>query len=265
LAIAALAEAGRVFGEPRYLDAATGAADFVLAKLRRDDGRLLRSWRDGRAGVPGYLDDHAMMAEGCLALYEATFDVRFFREARALADDMIRLFRDEEMGGFFQTGVDAEVLVIRPKELFDNAVPSGNSVAAEVLQRLSLLTGEPEYERAGVSALRLVRDYMERAPSGFGRALGALELYLSTAKEVAIVGDPASGDTRALIAEVQGRFLPNMVVAAASPGDEAAAREIALLRDRPSVNGMATAYVCERFVCRRPVTDPADLAAELAS
>jgi uncharacterized protein YyaL (SSP411 family) len=265
LAIAALAEAGRVFGEPRYMDAAMGAADFVLAKLRRDDGRLLRTWRAGRAAVPGYLDDHAMMAEACLALYEATFDVRFFREARALADDMIRLFRDEEMGGFFQTGVDAEALVIRPKELFDNAVPSGNSVAAEVLQRLFLLTGEPEYERAGVSALRLVRGYMEGAPSGFGRALGALDLYLSTAKEVAIVGDPASEDTRGLIAEVQGRFLPNTVVAAARPGDEEAAREIALLRDRLPVDGMATAYVCERFVCRRPVTNPAALAAELAS
>jgi uncharacterized protein YyaL (SSP411 family) len=264
LAISAFAESGRILGEPRYVDAAVAAADFVLANARRGDGRLLRSWRDGKAGGPGYIDDYALMVEACLTLYETTLDLRFFREARGLADAMLRLFRDPD-GGFFQTGSDAEALVVRPKELFDNAVPSGNSVAAGVLQRLALLTGEDGYEEAARSALLLVREPMRRAPSGFGHALCALDLHLSRALEVAVIGDPQDPGTRRLVDEVHGRFLPNAVLAVAAPGDPDATREVALLRDRPTLDGRATAYVCERFVCRRPVTEPKELAAQLAA
>src|SRR5439155_10573502 len=117
LAISALAEAGRVFGEPRHVDAAVQAADFVLTRLRDDRGRLLRSWRDGKPGRLGYADDHALMAEACLTLYETTFELRWFEEARGLADELLRLFWDRDRGGFFQTGSDGEALVIRPKEL----------------------------------------------------------------------------------------------------------------------------------------------------
>jgi uncharacterized protein YyaL (SSP411 family) len=265
LAISALAEAGRAFGEPRYVEASEAAARFVLDRLRREDGRLLRSWRDGRPGPPGFADDHACLAEGLLTLYETTFDLRWFEEARRLADELLRLFHDEEGGGFFQTGEDAEALVVRPKELFDNAVPSGNSVAAEVLQRLALLTGEDRYERAGVSALRVVRDLMVRAPSMLGHALCALHLYLGHPREVAIVGDPGAEDTRRLVAEVRRRFLPNAVLAVAAPGDRRAAEVVPLLRDRSTLDGRATAFVCERFVCRRPVTEPEELAAQLAT
>jgi uncharacterized protein YyaL (SSP411 family) len=263
LAISAFAEAGRALEEPRYVEAAVGAAEFVLAELRGPGGRLHRSWREGPSSIPGFLDDHAMMAEACLTLWETTFELRFIREARRLADEMLRLFRDHDGGGFFQTASDAEALVIRPKELVDNAVPSGNSVAAEVLQRLALLTGEEEYERAGVSALRLVRDHLARAPDGFGHALCALDLYLSPVREVAIVGDPAGEDTARLVREVHGRFLPHRVLAVAAPGDSEAEADVALLRDRPPLDGKATAYVCERFVCQRPVTDPGDLVAQL--
>jgi uncharacterized protein YyaL (SSP411 family) len=263
LAIPAFAEAGRAFGEPRYVEAAVQAADFVMSKLRGADGRLLRTWRDGRTGRPGYLDDYAMMAEACLTLYETTFDLRFLREARALADDMIHLFRDEEGGGFFQTGSDAESLVVRPRELFDNAVPSGNSVAADVLQRLALLTGEAEYEQAGISALRVVRDLMARGPTMLGHALCALDFYLSPVREVAIVGDPAAEDTTRLVHEVHGRFLPNSVLAVAAADDRSAPGEVGLLRDRAPVDGKATAFVCERFVCQLPVTEPEELAAQL--
>ena len=263
LAISALAQAGRVFEEARYVRAAEAAADFVLKNLRNDEGRLLRSWRDGRAGRPGYADDHAMMAEACLTLYETTFDRRFFREAASLGADLIRLFHDGEGGGFFQTGSDAEELLIRPKELFDNAVPSGNSVAAEVLQRMAHLTGDHEYERAGVSALRVIRPYLERAATGFGHALCALDLYLSTVREVAIVGDPSEAGTRRLIREVHGRYLPNAVLAVGPGSDGTAAQEVPLLRDRTAREGLATAYVCERFTCRTPVTDPEALAAQL--
>ncbi len=264
MAITALAEAGRAFDRPDYVEAAVRAAEFVLERLRDGDGRLLRSWRDGRAGRPAFADDHALMAEACLALYETTFELRWFEHARALADELLRLFHDEERGGFFQSGTDAERLVVRPKELVDNAVPSGNSAAADVLQRLAHLTGERRYEQAGVGALRLVRDAMAGAPSGFGHALCALDLYLSKAKEVAIVGDPASPETAALAAEVTSRrFLPNRVLAVASAEDEASRDAVALLRDRPPMDGRPTAFVCEGFVCRLPVTEPDALVAQL--
>ena len=264
LAIAALAEAGRAFGEVEYVEAAVRAADFVLTHLRDDPGRLLRSWRNGRAGRPAFADDHAAMADACLVLYETTFELRWFEQARALADELVRLFHDEERGGFFQTGRDAEALVVRPKEISDNAVPSGNSLAADVLQRLAHLTGETGYENAGVGALRLVRDQAAGAPSGFGHALGALDAYLSPVKEVAIVGHPGSAETRALVAEVTAnRFLPNHVLAVSSPGDDASTERVTLLRDRPQRGGHATAYVCERFQCRFPVTTPAELVEQL--
>jgi uncharacterized protein YyaL (SSP411 family) len=264
LAISALGEAGRAFGEPRYVEAAVAAAEFVLAELRGPDDRLLRSWREGRGGPPAYADDHALLAEACLTLYETTFELRWFVAARALADELLRRFRDPEGGGFFQTGSDAEALVLRPKDLVDNAVPSGNSAAADVLLRLSHLTGEPEYERAGTSALRLVRDAMAGAPAGFGHALCALDLYLGPVREIAIVGDPAAEATRALADEVTTRrYVPNHVLAVAGPRDQASRSEVALLLERPQRDGRPTAFVCERFTCKLPVTEPQELAAQL--
>ncbi|MGZ5297479.1 MAG: thioredoxin domain-containing protein [Actinomycetota bacterium] len=256
LAIGALAEAGRVFDEPSYVRAAARCAEFVLTHLRDERGRLLRSWRNGSAGRPGFADDHAVMASACLTLYETTFELRWFEEAVTLADELLRLFRDDERGGFFQTGSDAEALVLRPKELYDNATPSGSSAAAEVLLRLALLTGDAAYENAGLSALRLIRDAMAGAPTGFGQALCALDLYLGPSNEVAIVGDPTAADTRALAAEVTDAvYRPNVVLAVAAPGDERASLAVPLLRDRDARDGRATAYVCRRFTCKLPVTD----------
>jgi hypothetical protein len=264
LAITALAEAGRALERPEYVEAAVRAAEFVLSSLKSADGRLLRSWREGRPGRSGFADDHALVAEGLLTLYETTFELRWFVEARGLADELIRLFHDPERGGFFQTGADAEPLLLRPKELYDNAVPSGNSAAADVLQRLAHLTGDPDYERAGVSALRLVRDGMAGAAAGFGHALCALDLYLDRVREVAIVGDPASPQTRALAEEVTTRrFLPNHVLAVADVDDERSQEEVALLLERPQLEGRSTAYVCERFACKLPVTAPEALAEQL--
>ncbi len=264
MAVSAFAEAGRAFGAQCYVDTAVRCAEFLLAHLRDGRGRLLRSWRDGAAGGPGYCDDYALLAEACIVLFQTTFELRWFEAGRDLADEMVRLFVDDEHGGFFTTGSDQETLVVRPKDLYDNAVPSGNSVAADVLQRLALLTGEVGYERAGVSALRLVRDAMAQAPTGFGQALSALDLYLGPSKEVAIVGDPAANATRALAAEVNSaRYLPNAVLAVSAPEDERAARAVALLQDRPARDGAPTAYVCERFVCQVPVTDPRALVEQL--
>jgi len=263
LAVSALAEAGRTFEEPSLVDAAVAAAEFVLGRLRGPDGRLLRSWRDGRAGGPGYLDDYACMAEACLTLWETTFELRWMTEARRLADGILELFADRGRGGFYQTGSDAERLVLRPRELFDNAVPAGSSVAADVLQRLARLTGETAYDDAAAGALRLVQELVPRAPTGFGYALSAADFALSRVREVAIVGDPAALGTRALLDQVRGRYRPSQVVALAAPGDREVVAAVPLLADRPMVDGRPTAYVCEHFVCRRPVTDPDELLALL--
>jgi uncharacterized protein YyaL (SSP411 family) len=263
MAIQALAEAGAAFGEAAFLDAAETAAAFVLANLRAAEGRLLRSWRDGVPGGPAYADDHALLASAMLALFSRTGELRWFREAKRLTDDLVLLFADEERGGFFQTGTDADALVVRPKDLSDNAVPSGNSVAADVLQRIALLTGDTELEGIGVGALRLIRDVLGRVPTGFGHALQALDLHLGPSQEVAIVGAPEDPARAALVDEVvTARFLPNTVLAVAAPGDEAEST-VALLRGRPLVDGRPTAYVCRRFACRLPVTTADELAAEL--
>ncbi|HEX8133916.1 MAG TPA: thioredoxin domain-containing protein, partial [Actinomycetes bacterium] len=264
LAISALAEAGRTLGERRWLDAAVAAAEFVLAALRGPDGRLLRSWRDGRQGGPGYLDDYACMAEACLTLYESTFELRFLREAKRLATALLELFADPGGDGLYQTGSDAEPLVVRPRELFDNAVPAGSSVAADVLQRLGRLTGQQDWERSGLAALRPVLGVLARAPTGFGHALGAVDFALGRVREVAVVGEPGADDTGALLARVWGTYQPNRVLAMAAPGDRDAAAEVPLLADRTALGGRATAYVCEHFVCQLPVTEPEELAAQLA-
>jgi uncharacterized protein YyaL (SSP411 family) len=262
LAIAAFAEAGRVLGRPDYVDAAREAARFVRTRLVDGSGLLHRSWRGGRTSGPAYLDDHALLVDGLLALYQSTFETQTFVWARSLATDMARRFHDAERGGFFQTASSAEPLLVRPKELFDNAVPSGNSAAADVLLRLALLTGDADLERLGASALRAGRDLMARAPSAFGHALCALDLYLSPSREVAVVG-PSGPEREALVAEVWRRFLPNAVLAVADPGDDDAADAVPLLADRTPADGRAAAFVCERFVCRRPVHEPTELAALL--
>jgi uncharacterized protein len=264
MAIQALAEAGRAFDVARFIAAAEACAGFLVENLRSAEGRLLRSWRRGVGGRRGFCDDHALLASALLSLYATTGDARWFREARSLLETMTELFLDADRGGFFQSGSDDDPLVVRPKELYDNAVPSGNSAAADVLQRLALLTGRDELERAGVSAIRVVRDVLGRAPTGFGQALCALDLYLGPSHEIAIVGDPEGTGTQALLAEVfRERYLPNVVVAVAPPS--VVPEGLALLEDRPQRDGKPTAYVCQRFTCKLPVTEPDDLRRQLIS
>jgi uncharacterized protein len=264
MAIQALVEAGRAFGESRFIEAAETTASFLLEHLRSADGRLLRSWRRGTPGRSGFADDHALLASALLTLYETTGDERWFHEAAALTAALVELFHDPERGGFYQTGSDEDPLVIRPKDPYDNAVPSGNSAAADLLQRLSLLTGDQELERAGVSGIRLVRDALGRAPTAFGHALSALDRYLGPSREIAIVGVPGSPATRSLLDEILvKRFVPNVVVAVAPPG--VVPRGLTLLEDRPQVDGQPTAYVCERFTCKLPVTRPEELREQLGA
>ena len=262
LACRAFAEAGRALDRPDYVAAAVRNADFVLRDMRRD-GRLLRSWKAGEAKLKGYLEDGALVAAALIDVYEATFDRRWLDEARALADETLRLFWDERLEGFYDTGVDHERLIVRPRNLFDNAVPCGSSVAIETLFRLASLTGEPRYESTAREALRPMADLMTRYASGFGRYLGALDFHLGPVVEVALVAPTAGDGLRGLVAEVFGRYLPNRIVAGMAAGDARAAEGIPLLQKREAVGGRATAYVCRNYACELPVTDREALARQL--
>jgi uncharacterized protein YyaL (SSP411 family) len=262
LAARAFAEAGAALGRDDYVAAAVGNVEFVLSALTRD-GRLLRTWRAGEAKLRGYLEDYAMVAAALLAVYEATFARRRLDDARALADDMLRLFWDDTVEGFYDTGVDHEPLVVRPRNLFDNAVPCGSSVAIDVLLRLAVLTGEERYATAALKALRPMADLMARYSSGFGRFLSALDFHLGPVVEVALITPPAGDGLRALTAEVFGRYLPNRVVTGMVAGDANAAAGVPLLTGRETVEGKATAYVCRNYACDLPVTDREALARQL--
>ncbi|HEU4834943.1 MAG TPA: thioredoxin domain-containing protein, partial [Pyrinomonadaceae bacterium] len=257
LMMASFAEAGIVLNRPDYTDAARRNAEFVLSNLRQD-GMLLRTWKDGRAKFNAYLEDYAFLAEGLLTVFETTGEARWLHEALALTDRMIDEFWDNEGGGFFFTGKSHESLIVRSKDYFDNATPSGNSVATMLLLRLATLTGRENYRNLATAVLREVGDQTRRYPSGFGYALSAADFLLSTPKEVAIVGNDED-DIRPLLAEAWRRYVPNKVVAAGFADPEITP----LLANRPLVDGLATAYVCEHFTCQNPVTDVGSLAAAL--
>ena len=249
LALAALAETGRRFASNTVLLAAEELAKFLLSALSTPDGRLYRTWRDGRASIPGYLEDYADVAHGLYELHVATGELRWLEEANRLARLAVDLFADDERGGFFMTAHDAEQLVTRKKDLDDNPVPSGNSMLAFVLLRLARIYGDDELERRAVGVLRLVHSGLTRAPSAFGWALCALDLYLSPPRELAIIGSPADEVARAALAP----FDPTTVVAFGPSED------VPLLAGKTRVDGKPAAYVCERFACRAPVTDAAAL------
>jgi len=222
---------------------------------------------DPQAKLNGYLEDYANVADGLIELYQLTFDLRWLQAARDLADVMIEQFWDARNGGFFQTSNDHEALIARPKDFTDNAVPSGNSVATDVLLRLAALTGDEGYAGLAESILLLLRESMMRYPLGFGRLLSALEQTISRPQEIAIIGEPADARTQALLSEVRKRFLPNAVLAGAAT--DAAAASVAvlmpLLAGRSQTNGAPTAYVCENFACQLPVTEPQALARQLGN
>ena len=259
LAIAAFAEAGRLFGDPLSVAAGVRAAEAIVDGLLSPDGRLGRSWKDGRAVGQGVLEDYTHLADGLLALYEATFDERWFTTARALMDRVLDRFADP-LGGFFDTADDHERLVTRPKDVQDNAVPSGNAMAATVLLRLAAWTGEGAYRTAAERAIRTVAPLVERYPTAFAQWLSAIDFALGDAVEVAIVGEPGDAATQALLEPVATGFRPNQVLAATADPDASA---VPLLRDRTAVGGAPTAYLCRGFACRMPVTDAAALREQL--
>ncbi len=246
LAISALAEAGAVLNEPQYLTAALTCAEFVERELRTPDGRVIRSWLDGKPGPPGYLEDHAYLAAAYLTLYESTGEVRWFQCARDLADLMIERFEDAADGGFFSVADDHERLIVRRKDIEDSPIPSGNSAAALVLLRLSALTADRHYEDSATRALQIVQPVAARFAIGFGHALQAIAFHVGPVREIALVGD----DTDGLLAVVRSQYRPRSVLSHGRDDDGL----VPLLADRSEVNGLPTAFVCNRFVCEQPVT-----------
>ncbi len=264
LMLAAFAEASRVLGRDDYRRIAERNAGFVLRALSVPaDGprRLLRAWKDGQAKLNAYLEDYADLADGFIALYEATFDPRWLAEARGLAAAMIAQFWSNAVGGFYDTSSDHEALITRPRDVFDNATPSGGAVAAGVLLRLAAIDGDEDAARRAVESLKGVSALMRQYPSGFGQWLGALDFYLATPREIALIGDAGAPDMQALAAAAFRPYLPNRIVLHAA--DESAAAGSPLLDGKSRIAGRATAYVCEHYVCQSPTTDAGELEAQL--
>jgi len=267
LMVAALAMGARALDEPAYADAAARAADFILARTARGEGRLYHRFRDGEAAVPAFLDDYAFLTWGLLELYEATFDVRYLKAALELARVTVELFWDERNGGFFYAGADAEGLIVRKKELFDGAVPSGNAVATLNFLRLARLTGDASGEERAAATTRAFSGALAKTPAFFTFMMTALDFALGPSYEVVVVGDPAAEDTGEMLRALARAFFPNAVVAFKPAGEEEP--EIVALaeytRDLSQLNGRATAYVCERFSCRAPTNDVREMLASLGA
>jgi uncharacterized protein YyaL (SSP411 family) len=260
LMLRAFADAGRVLRRPDLVAVAEVNARFLLSRMRQGD-RMRRSYKDGRAPLAGYLEDQAAVADGLLSLYEATFDPAWLDDVHELVTEMLTAFWDEAETAFFDTAADQEQLVVRPQDVTDNAVPSGTSMAVDVLLRAGTLFGEPSWiDRARVMLERL-GPTSAKAPQAFGRLLAALDFYLGRPIEVAVIGNPAEPQASAFLEVIRARYLPNRLVAVAPAGDQA--RPMPLLSDRTAIGGKVTAYLCEGFVCQAPTTDPSELARQL--
>jgi uncharacterized protein YyaL (SSP411 family) len=262
LAVRGLALAGAWLDEDRYVDAALRTARFLEDELVVD-GELRHTWKDGRASIPAFLEDVALLAGAYLALYEVTGELRWFTRATELAEDAVARFHDDERGGYFATAHDAEELYTRPKDTWDNAQPSGNSVLAEVFAKLAAFTGDAAWQDRAEEVVRLFQEQARRNPVGYGYLLQVVERLLAGPVEVAVVGS-AGLDRDALLAELWRRPRPGTVVAVAAPDDRAATAAVPLLADRGEVDGRPAAYVCRGFVCDRPVRTPEELRALLA-
>jgi uncharacterized protein YyaL (SSP411 family) len=263
LMLRAFAEAGAAFDRRDYLDAARNNAAFLLDHMRDANGRILRSWRNGEAKLLGYLEDYSCLADGLLSLHEATLEPRWLQEAVAVADGMITLFWDDPVGGFYDTGNDHEQLVIRPRDVFDNAQPCGGSVATDALLHLGVITGNDDYSSKGATPLRALQQLMGRAPGATGYWLGALDFYVSLPREIVIVGPTDAESTQTMLREISSRFMPNKVAVGMADPANPPLKDSPLLEQRVMQGGQPTAYVCENYACQLPVTDTTALAAQL--
>jgi len=259
LMLAATAEAARVIGDPeiqaKYTEMAIRNSEFLLTSLR-PDGKLRHSWRDGKTSNEVFLEDYAALTLGLLELYQTDFNNKWFVSAKELTDEMLELFSDPN-GGFFDTAIDGENLLLRPKDVQDNATPSGNALACEALFRLAEFTGEGKYRDLAEKSLGLTLNMAVRYPTAFGRWLSAADFALGNVKQVALMYEAKGDDSSKLIQYIQSKYRPNVIMAASiyPPLSEAPG----LLKDRPLIKNRATVYICEGFVCKNPVTSVDEL------
>jgi uncharacterized protein YyaL (SSP411 family) len=266
LMIASLAEGGRILKDERYIDAARRAASFILERMRRDDGRLLHTYKDNLAKLDAYLDDYADLIDGLTRLYEATGEPLWIDSALRLARIMIDEFGDQEQGGFFFTGNQHEALIARQKDVYDNATPSGNGMAATALLRLGALTGRDDLTEAGRRALESVYEVLEHQPAAAGQSLIALDFLFGPVQEFAVIAGSEPAEYRAVLEAVATPFHPHKVVAPATPAQAAwLTDQVPLLASRPVRDGKTTTYICEHFACREPVIGVAGVESALAN
>lgn len=262
LMIAAMAAAGRVLAAPEYTAAAERATAFVMSALRTPEGRLLHRYRAGQAGLPAHLEDYAFMIWAHLELYESTFKTRYLEQAIALNEVLLKHYADTTGGAFFQTADDGEALLVRPKSVYDGAIPSGNSVTAANLYRLGRILGKPEWEEAGYSVAKAFGGTLKQGASNFTMMLNALAFGLGPSFEVVISGTRDAEDAQAMLRAVNGAYLPNRILLFRDAGDRPdIAKLAAYALAQPPLEGKATAYVCQNYACSFPVTEiPAMLA-----
>ncbi|RKL63373.1 thioredoxin domain-containing protein [Thermoanaerobacteraceae bacterium SP2] len=257
LMIAALVKGARVVGDEKYAFMAKKAMDFILSRLIREDGRLLARYRDGEAAIPAYLDDYAFLVLALLELYETTFDGGYLKKALEMNRQMMELFRDEEKGGLFFYGKDGEELLIRPKEIYDGAIPSGNSVAAYNMLKLSRITGDQNLEEHARRIFNAFAGEVMLHPSAHSFLLTALQFALGASREIVIAGAPDGDDTVEMIQKIHSLYLPDTVAIFHPAGNagEQIRELIPFIKDMKPLEGKATAYICENFACRPPVTN----------
>ncbi len=264
LMISAFARAYQVLGRSRYLETAQNAAGFILQHMLTESGRLLHAYKDGRARFVGYHDDYAFFCCGLLDLYETSFDPAWLDAAETLMETMLDEFWDPEEGGFFFTGKSNEELIVRSKNPYDNAIPSGNSMAVMLLMRLGTILDRPDLWKKAEQTLKLFEPMLREMPSGFGQMLCGLDFFSRRPVEVVLVGEPDDAATKTLLKAANRRLLPNRVIVLADPektGD--LSRRIPLLSGKTAVDGKPTAYVCRDSVCSAPITSVSQLDALL--
>ena len=263
LMLKAFANGSRILDRPDFRRLGERNAAFVLKNLQRKK-RLLRSWKDGDARIGGFLEDYAFFIDGLLALYQATLNERWLREAMRLTEIMVKEFGDADGPGFFDTALSHETPVARPRDLHDGATPSGNAVAADVLLRLGAMTGNEAWSERGSELLRAMARTMREHPLAAGRYLSATDFYLGPVKEVALTGELKSEQLQQLLDAVYDRFEPNVVLGYVDAEHPELTERLPFLQERPARNGRATAYVCEHFACLPPVHEPEELLRQLA-
>ena len=261
LMLNSMALAGSILGRNDYIAAAVKNAAFLLEHLQVE-GRIFRSRNDGQSYGKGYLEDYAALADGLITLYEATLDAKWIKEVISIVDRMIELFWDENLNQFFDTGTDHESLLARPRDLMDNAIQSGTSIAVDVLLRLATLTGNNQYSAKASSELKSLQEFMGHVPIGFGHWLESLDFYLSSPKEIALVGPRQSDSIQDMLDVIFHGYLPNKIIAGYDPLDPTSYFNSPLLEDKPN-QGTVTVYVCKDYVCLAPVTSPPDLEGQL--